>query len=138
MLKLEYLRNHHNLSDREVIARSVIDLAFRNFLRIPLRGYLPDPSTRSRAQNKGLYGHEHQRTSDWRPLFDPPVGGCLLARKDFKGGTVVAGQSWLRRHGARRRPRRFPDSIRRVSSDPVAPSEGTFRGRNSPRLASSV
>lgn len=58
MLKLEYLRYHHNLSDREVIARSETDLAFRNFLRIPLRGYLPDPSSlcvfRGRLGRKGF------------------------------------------------------------------------------------
>jgi transposase len=58
MLKLEYLRYHHSLSDREVIARSVTDLAFRNFLQIPLRGYLPDPSSlcifRGRLGRKGF------------------------------------------------------------------------------------
>lgn len=45
MLKLEYLRYHHNLSDREVIARAETDLAFRCFLELPLRGWLPDPSS---------------------------------------------------------------------------------------------
>jgi transposase len=45
MLKLEYLRYHHNLSDREVIARAETDLGFRCFLQIPLRGWLPDPSS---------------------------------------------------------------------------------------------
>jgi transposase len=44
MLKLEYLRYHHNLSDRQVIARAETDLAFRCFLQIPLRWKLPDPS----------------------------------------------------------------------------------------------
>jgi transposase len=45
MLKLEYLRYHHNLSDREVIARGETDLAFRYFLELPLRWKLPDPSS---------------------------------------------------------------------------------------------
>src|SRR3972149_1024915 len=45
MLKLEYLRYHHNLSDREVIGRTETDLAFRCFLQIPLQWELPDPSS---------------------------------------------------------------------------------------------
>lgn len=45
MLKLEYLRNHHNLSDREVISRARTDLAFRYFLQIPLQWDLPVPSS---------------------------------------------------------------------------------------------
>lgn len=45
MLKLEYLRYHHNLSDREVISRCATDVAFRYFLQIPLRWKLPDPSS---------------------------------------------------------------------------------------------
>src|SRR6266511_3678481 len=58
MLKLEYLRYHHNLSDREVIARARTDLAFRYFLQLPLRGGLPDPSSlcifRGRLGTKGF------------------------------------------------------------------------------------
>ena len=45
MLKLEYLRYHHNLSDRDVIARCATDVAFRYFLQIPLWWKLPDPSS---------------------------------------------------------------------------------------------
>jgi transposase len=45
MLKLEYLSYHHNLSDREVIARARTDLAFRYFLQLPLHWKLPDPSS---------------------------------------------------------------------------------------------
>jgi len=44
MLKLEYLRYHHNLSDRDVITRCGTDMAFRFFLQIPVRWKLPDPS----------------------------------------------------------------------------------------------
>jgi transposase len=58
MLKLEYLRYHHNLSDREVIARAETDLAFRCFLQIPLCGWLPVPSSlcvfRGRLGTKGF------------------------------------------------------------------------------------
>lgn len=64
MLKLEYLRYHHNLSDREVIARAETDLAFRWFLQIPLRGWLPDPSSlcvfRGRLGTKGFRQVFHQ------------------------------------------------------------------------------
>lgn len=45
MLKLAYLGYHYNLSDREVIGRSVTDMAFRYFLQIPLAWKLPDPSS---------------------------------------------------------------------------------------------
>jgi transposase len=45
MLKLEYLRYHHNLSDREVIARASTDVAFRYFLQFPLAWKLPAPSS---------------------------------------------------------------------------------------------
>jgi len=58
MLKLEYLRYHHNLSDREVIARAETDLAFRCFLQLPLCWKLPDPSSlcifRGRLGTKGF------------------------------------------------------------------------------------
>lgn len=58
MLKLEYLRYHHNLSDREVIDRAKTDLAFRCFLQLPLRWKLPDPSSlcifRGRLGTKGF------------------------------------------------------------------------------------
>jgi len=58
MLKLEYLRYHYNLSDREVIVRTETDLAFRWFLQVPLRWKLPDPSLlcffRGRLGRKGF------------------------------------------------------------------------------------
>lgn len=44
LLKLEFLQFHYGLSDREVIARSQVDVAFRFFLDLGLRGPLPDPS----------------------------------------------------------------------------------------------
>jgi transposase len=45
MLKLEYLRYHDNLSDRQVIARSATDVAYREFLQIGVQSPLPDPSS---------------------------------------------------------------------------------------------
>lgn len=45
MLKLEFLRYHFNLSDRQVIERGDTDLLLRWFLQIPLRYRLPDSST---------------------------------------------------------------------------------------------
>lgn len=45
MLKLEYLCYHYHLTDREVIARSRTDLAFRWFLGLPLRWDLPHPTS---------------------------------------------------------------------------------------------
>jgi transposase len=42
MLKLEYLRYHHNLSDRDVINRAQTDMAFRFFLQIPIQWALPN------------------------------------------------------------------------------------------------
>jgi hypothetical protein len=38
MLKLEFLRYHHHLSDRGVIARAQTDVAFLWFLQYPLGG----------------------------------------------------------------------------------------------------
>jgi len=58
MLKFEYLRYHHNLSDREVIVRAETDLAFRYFLQLPLQWGLPHPSSlcvfRGRLGTKGF------------------------------------------------------------------------------------
>lgn len=45
MLKLEYLRYHDNLSDRQVIARAETDIAYRYFLQIGVDYCLPDPSS---------------------------------------------------------------------------------------------
>jgi IS5 family transposase len=66
MLKLEFLRYHHNLSDREVIARTQTDLGFRLFLGLPLRGRLPDPS--SLCIFRGRLG-----TDGFRKIFDQVI-----------------------------------------------------------------
>ena len=45
MLKLEFLRYHDNLSDRQVIGRAETDVAYRFFLQVSFRERLPDPSS---------------------------------------------------------------------------------------------
>jgi IS5 family transposase len=89
MLKLEYLRYHHNLSDREVHARGETDLAFRYFLQLPLRWALPDPSSlcvfRGRLGRKGF-----------RKVFDRVVAvarqhGVVKDRLRIKDATHVVG-----------------------------------------------
>jgi transposase len=59
MLKLEYLRYHHNLSDGQVIERAKTDLAFRYFLQVDVHNRLPDPSSlcrfRGRLGKKGFH-----------------------------------------------------------------------------------
>ncbi len=89
MLKLEYLRYHHNLSDREVISRSRTDMAFRYFLQLPIEWKLPDPSSlcnfRGRLGRKGF----HQ-------VFDQVVGtarehGVVKDRLRIKDATHVIG-----------------------------------------------
>jgi IS5 family transposase len=89
MLKLEYLRYHHHLSDREVIARAQTDLAFRWFLQLPLRWKLPDPSSlcvfRGRLGRKGF-----------QQVFDQVVRtarehGVVRDRLRIKDATHVIG-----------------------------------------------
>lgn len=87
MLKLEYLRYHHNLSDREVIRHAQTDLAYRCFLQIPLRGWLPDPS--SLCVFRGRLG-----TQGFRQIFDQVVHtarehGVVKDRLRIKDATHV-------------------------------------------------
>jgi transposase len=56
MLKLEYLRYHYHLSDRQVIERAGSDMAFRYFLQLNARYPLPDPS--SLCQFRGRLGQD--------------------------------------------------------------------------------
>ena len=64
MLKLEYLRYHFNLSDRQVIERARTDLAFRYFLQVDVYHLLPDPSSlclfRGRLGREGFHKVFHQ------------------------------------------------------------------------------
>ena len=71
MLKLEYLRYQHNLSDGQVMQRSRTDVAFRCFLQLSSREPLPDPS--SLCVFRGRLGAE-----GFRAVFDRLVG---LARE---------------------------------------------------------
>ena len=87
MLKLEYLRYHHNLSDREVIRRAATDLAFRYFLELPLRWKLPDPS--SLCIFRGRLG-----TAGFRKIFEQVVRvarehGLVKDRLRIKDATHV-------------------------------------------------
>jgi transposase len=45
LLKLEFLRYHYGLSDREVIEQCRVNMAYRFFLDLSLHSDLPDPST---------------------------------------------------------------------------------------------
>jgi transposase len=44
LLKLSFLQFHYDLSDREVIEQSQVNIAFRFFLDLGLESHLPDPS----------------------------------------------------------------------------------------------
>ena len=52
MLKLEYLRYHYRLSDRQVIERGRTDIAFRYFLQVDVYDLLPNPSTLCRFRGR--------------------------------------------------------------------------------------
>jgi transposase len=89
MLKLEYLRYHHNLSDRQVIDRAETDLAFRWFLQYPLQWSLPDPS--SLCNFRGRLGRD-----GFRQIFDQVVSvarekGVVKDRLRLKDATHVIG-----------------------------------------------
>jgi IS5 family transposase len=66
MLKLEYLRYHYRLSDRQVIDRATTDMAFRCFLHIDVDGPLPVPS--SLSYFRGRLG-----TDGFRKVFEQVV-----------------------------------------------------------------
>lgn len=87
LLKLEYLRYHHNLSDREVIERARTDLAFRYFLQVDMHHRLVDPSSLCRF--RGRLGKE-----GFRDVFDKVVGtarehGLVKDRLRIKDATHV-------------------------------------------------
>ncbi len=52
MLKLEYLRYHCNLSDRQVIDRCTTDVSFRYFLQVGMDFRLPDSSLLTRFRGR--------------------------------------------------------------------------------------
>ena len=89
MLKLEYLRYHHNLSDREVISRAETDLAYREFLQVPLSFRLPHPTSLCRFRGRlGVDG--------FSKIFDAVVAaarekGFVKDRLRIKDATHVIG-----------------------------------------------
>jgi transposase len=89
MLKLEYLRYHHNLSDREVITRAETDLAFRWFLQIPLNGWLPVPS--SLCVFRGRLGTKGFRQVFHRVVHTAREHGVVKDRLRIKDATHVIG-----------------------------------------------
>jgi len=59
MIKLEYLEIHYELSDREVIAETQVNVAFRFFLELSLESQLPVPSLLSQFRTRlGADRHE--------------------------------------------------------------------------------
>lgn len=89
MLKLEYLRYHHNLSDREVIERSRTDLAFRYFLQIPLQWKLPDSS--SLCNFRGRLGVRGFRRVFNEVIHTAREHGVVKDRLRIKDATHVIG-----------------------------------------------
>lgn len=89
MLKLEYLRYHHNLSDREVISRAQTDLSFRYFLQFPLRWKLPDPS--SLCIFRGRLGRKGFRQVFERVVRTAREHGVVKDRLRIKDATHVIG-----------------------------------------------
>ncbi len=89
MIKLEYLRYHFNLSDRDVIARAETDMAFRYFLQFPIPWKLPDAS--SLCIFRGRLGNE-----GFRDVFNKVVAaareqGIVKDRLRIKDATHVIG-----------------------------------------------
>jgi transposase len=89
MLKLVYLGYHHNLSDREVIARGQTDLAFREFLQLPLRWKLPDAS--SMCIFRGRVGSDGFREIFRRLVAVAREYGVVKDRLRIKDATHVIG-----------------------------------------------
>jgi transposase len=87
MLKLEYLRYHYNLSDREVIARATTDLAFRLFLQISPYYGLPDPT--SLHYFRARLGKEGFRTVFHRLVGVAREHGLVKDRLRIKDATHV-------------------------------------------------
>jgi len=89
MLKLEYVRYHYHLSDREVIARAETDLAIRCFLGLPLCWKLPDPS--SLCVFRGRLGVEGYRQVFQQVVQTAREHGIVRDRLRIKDATHVIG-----------------------------------------------
>ena len=87
MLKLEYLRYHYNLSDRQVIERGKTDVSFRFFLQVDVYDTLVNPS--SLCYFRGRLG-----TAGFGEVFDQVVAqarghGLVKDRLRLKDATHV-------------------------------------------------
>jgi transposase len=87
MLKLEFLRYHDNLSDRQVIARAETDIAYRFFLQLSMRERLPDPS--SLCYFRGRLGVEGFRRVFWDLISQAREHGLVKDRLRIKDATHV-------------------------------------------------
>jgi len=87
MLKLEFLRYHFNLSDRQLIKRAETDFAFRYFLQIRYSERLPDPSLLS--QFRGRLGQTGFRQVFHRVVRVARQHGLVKDRLRLKDATHV-------------------------------------------------
>lgn len=87
MLKLEYLRYHHNDSDRGVIDRAETDMAYRYFLQLPVSYGLPDPS--SLCVFRGRLGREGFREIFRQVVAAARAQGIVKDRLRIKDATHV-------------------------------------------------
>jgi IS5 family transposase len=87
MLKLEYLRYHHALSDRQVIDRATTDVAFRFFLQVNVHAKLPDPSSLCRF--RGRLGKEGFRTVFEKVVATAREHGIVKDRLRLKDASHV-------------------------------------------------
>lgn len=87
MLKLEYLRYHHNDSDRGVINRATTDMAYRYFLRLPVHYRLPDPS--SLCVFRGRLGRDGFRKVFRQVVAAARTQGIVKDRLRIKDATHV-------------------------------------------------
>lgn len=87
MIKFEFLQYHDNLSDRQVIDRAGTDVAYRQFLELPMTEKLPDSSSLCYFRTRlGAAGH--------RTVFDAIVAqarqhGLVKDRLRIKDATHV-------------------------------------------------
>ncbi len=87
MVKFEFLQYHDNLSDRQVIERAGTDVAYRQFLELPMNEKLPDSSSLCYFRGRlGVAGH--------RRMFDALVTqarqqGLVKDRLRIKDATHV-------------------------------------------------
>ena len=88
LLKLEFLQFQYGLSDREVIAQSQVNMAYRFFLDLSLKSALPDPS---------LLSYFRAAVGRRSPSAD-------LSGSDRPGAATRAGQGPVAAQGCNPRP----------------------------------